>query len=284
MKQLEFQDIDAEYAAFVEKFRPKKTTDDCYTPANVYAAVRAWAVREYNLAGREIVRPFWPGEDYQRRDYPDGCVVIDNPPFSIIARIVRWFYARRIDYFLFSPYLTNLGIGAGGAGVNHIIAPCSVLYENGATVDTAFVTNLGADFIRSAPDLMDAIDAANDVNLKAVRRTLPKYVFPDCVLTSAAVGYMCKHHTPFAVRRDECEFIRKLDAQGKDGGIFGSGYLLSRRCALRRAAAERAAAERAAAERAAAERAAAERAAAERVELSSRERAMLDLLEPKHTP
>ena len=278
---MEFQDIDAEYAAFVDKFKPKKTTDDCYTPANVYDAVRAWAVREYNLAGREIVRPFWPGEDYQRRDYPAGCVVIDNPPFSIISRIVRWFYARRIDYFLFSPYLTNLGIGAGGAGVNHVIAPCSVLYENGATVDTAFVTNLGADFIRSAPDLLDAIDAANNVNLKASRRMLPKYVFPDCILTSAAVGYMCKHHTPFAVRRDECEFIRKLDAQGKDGCIFGSGYLLSSRCALRRAAAERAAAERAAAERAAAERAAAERAAAIVWELSARERALQALIDKR---
>ena len=242
MRQMEFQDIDAEYAAFVEKFTPKKTTDDCYTPANVYDAVRAWAVREYNLAGREIVRPFWPGENFERRDYPAGCVVIDNPPFSILARIVRWFCARRIDYFLFSPYLTNLGIGAGSAHVRHVIAPCSVMYENGARVDTSFVTNMGDDFIRSAPDLMDALDAANDVNLKKVRRSLPKYVFPDCVLTSADVGYMCKHHTPFAVSREECEFIRRLDAQGKDGGIFGAGYLLGSRCALRRAAAERAAA------------------------------------------
>ena len=247
MKQMEFQDIDAEYAAFVEKFKPKKTTDDCYTPANVYAAVRDWAVREYRLEGREIVRPFWPGENFERRDYPDGCVVIDNPPFSILSRIVRHFYARRIDYFLFSPYLTNLGIGAGGAGVNHVIAPCTVLYENGAEVDTSFVTNLGDVFIRSAPDLMDAITAADDENRKATRRSLPKYVFPDCVLTSANVGYMCKHHTPFAVRREECTLIRRLDAQGTGGSIFGSGYLLGTRCALRRAAAERAAAERAAA-------------------------------------
>lgn len=29
----------SEYDAFVEKFKPKKTTDDCYTPANVYDAV-----------------------------------------------------------------------------------------------------------------------------------------------------------------------------------------------------------------------------------------------------
>ena len=28
-----------EYEDFVEKFKPKKTTDDCYTPPNVYEEV-----------------------------------------------------------------------------------------------------------------------------------------------------------------------------------------------------------------------------------------------------
>ena len=246
------QQIFLDYDAFLEKFKPKKTTDDCYTPPNIYEAVKTWAVEEYSLQGREVVRPFWPGAEFDTVEYPAGCVVIDNPPFSILSQIVRWYYAQKIDYFLFSPYLTNLGIGAGGAGVNHVIAPCSVLYENGATVDTAFVTNLGTDFICSAPDLMDAIDAANDKNLKASKKSLPKYVYPDHVITSAAVGYMCKHHTPFALKRSECAFIRKMDAQGSNG-IFGAGYLLSERAAAKRAAAERAAAERAAAERAAAQ-------------------------------
>ena len=242
-----------DYDGFLEKFKPKKTTDDCYTPANVYEAVLGWVAREYFRAEpqmrgertfigeREVVRPFWPGKEFDCAEYPDGCVVVDNPPFSILSKIVRWYYSQKINYFLFSPYLTNLGVGAGGAGVNHIIAPCSVLYKNGATVDTAFVTNLGDDFIRSAPDLMDAIDAANDKNLASRRKPLPKYIYPDCVLTSAAVGYMCKHHTPFAVKRGDCAFIRKMDAQG-DGGIFGGGYLLSRSAAAERAAAERAAA------------------------------------------
>ena len=230
------QDTFIDYDGFLDKFKPKKTTDDCYTPPNVYEAVKAWAVKEYGLEGREVVRPFWPGGDYMACDYPAGCVVIDNPPFSIIGKIVRWYYAQEIDYFLFAPYLTNLGIGAGEAGVNHIIAPCDVLYENGAAVGTAFVTNMGDAFIRSAPDLMDAIEAANDENLKASRQTLPKYVYPPELLTSAAVGYMCKHHTPFAVTRGDCAFVRKLDAQG-DKGIFGAGCLLSERAAAERAAA-----------------------------------------------
>ena len=32
-----------DYEGFVEKFKPKKTTDDCYTLPAVYEAVKAWA-------------------------------------------------------------------------------------------------------------------------------------------------------------------------------------------------------------------------------------------------
>lgn len=38
-----------DYLGFVEKFQPKKTTDDCYTPAPVYDAVLGWAAREYGI-------------------------------------------------------------------------------------------------------------------------------------------------------------------------------------------------------------------------------------------
>lgn len=252
-----------DYDGFLDKFKPKKTTDDCYTPPNIYETVKAWAVKEYALESREIVRPFWPGGDYETFDYPAGCVVIDNPPFSIISAICKFYHAQKIDYFLFSPYLTNFGIGAGGYGVNHVIAPCTVTYENGAKVDTCFVTNLGGDFIRSAPDLMDAIQAAEDANAAKNKRTLPKYEYPDAVITSAKVGWFCKHHTPYAVRREDCAFIRSLDAQG-DNAIFGGGYLLS--------------------EQAAAERAAAEQAAAHRWKLSPRERELQKLLNKKGTP
>ncbi len=30
--QLTLGDADAEYSAFLEKFKPRNTTDDCYTP------------------------------------------------------------------------------------------------------------------------------------------------------------------------------------------------------------------------------------------------------------
>ena len=37
------------YDQFVDKFKPKLTTDDCYTPAAVYDAVAGWVAKEYKL-------------------------------------------------------------------------------------------------------------------------------------------------------------------------------------------------------------------------------------------
>ena len=56
------------YEQFVEKFKPKKTTDDCYTPPLVYEAIKQWACAEYGISPEKIVRPFWPGGDYEQFD------------------------------------------------------------------------------------------------------------------------------------------------------------------------------------------------------------------------
>ena len=69
------------YEEFVNKFKPKLTTDDCYTPPRTFNAVLGWVIKEYKLTDETpILRPFWPGADYQAADYPAGCVVVDNPP------------------------------------------------------------------------------------------------------------------------------------------------------------------------------------------------------------
>ncbi len=94
------------YEDFVEKFKPKKTTDDCYTPSAVYDAVRQWVIDKYNLQSREIVRPFYPGGDYENYQYSPDCVVIDNPPFSIFSKICKFYLDRDIKFFLFAPHLT----------------------------------------------------------------------------------------------------------------------------------------------------------------------------------
>lgn len=36
-----------DYDGFVEKFKPKLTTDDCYTPPQIYEIIKNWAVERY---------------------------------------------------------------------------------------------------------------------------------------------------------------------------------------------------------------------------------------------
>lgn len=236
-----------DYDGFVEKFKPKKTTDDCYTPPEVYDAVLSWVRREYDLGDAPIIRPFYPGGDYQAAEYPDGCVVVDNPPFSIYSKIVRWYLARGIRFFLFAPNMTCIVSNTVGQ-VCYIVTVSQITYANGAKVPTAFATNLEPQTaIRTAPDLRQAVAAAR-VSKGA---TVSKYIYPDTVVTSANFGRLAdiNFHIPSA----EAAYVSNIDAQRqKKRSTYGAALLIS--------------------ERAAAERAAAERAAAYKLELSDRER------------
>lgn len=125
------------YEEFVEKFKPKCTTDDCYTPPEIYEVVLNWAKKHLPIEGREVVRPFYPGGDYQAYNYPENCVVIDNPPFSIFAKICDWYNEHGISFLLFAPGLTSIR-----DGYTFIGACAPITYENGANVNTSFVTNI----------------------------------------------------------------------------------------------------------------------------------------------
>ena len=276
--QLSLADESPEYREFVEKFKPKKTTDDCYTPPEIYEAILAYVVERYGIDEKRVIRPFWPGADYMRLEYPDGCTVVDNPPFSIISEIVAYYLGRGVPFFVFAPGLTCLASRKTVMRCNHIVCDATITYANGAQVKTGFITNLDDGIVLEAsPELGDIINAVDDElrHRDAVR--LPRYEYPDHVITAAKAQWFAAHHTPFVVRAEDCTPIGSLDAMG-DKGIFGGGLLLSERAAAELAAAERAAAERAAAERAAAERAAAERAAAKKWRLSEREMAVVRML------
>ena len=267
------------YDEFVEKFKPKKTTDDCYTPPEVYEVIKGWACERYGIDPEKVVRPFYPGGDYERFDYSGGKVVVDNPPFSILTQICEFYVNNGIPFFLFCPTLTGFGSKRLAMLTCHIICGCQIVYENGASVNTSFVTSYGGDVVaKTAPELRELVDAKVDELRKRGKTELPKYEYPDEVVTAAIMGRWSKYGVEFEVRRTDCLPISELDAQ-KEGGqsIYGNGLLLSER-----AAAERAAAERAAAERAAAERAAAERAAAQRFTLSDREREIVRSLGERH--
>nr|DAF73995.1 MAG TPA: DNA N-6-adenine-methyltransferase [Bacteriophage sp.] len=247
MEQMTLFNDNPAYAAFVEKFNPRKTTDDCYTPPLVYETVKGWACKEYDIDPDNIVRPFYPGGDYERYDYPDGCTVLDNPPFSILSRIYRFYLERGIRFFLFAPSLTALSGKDTCMEMTHIICDADITYANGAVVRTAFVTNLGGDVVaRTAPDLHRIIEAAMVKIRQEARKEQPKYQYPEHILTAAMLQKYSKYGIDFEVRRGDCVSISKLDAQAERGKtIFGSGLLLSDAKAAERAAAERAAAERA---------------------------------------
>ena len=255
-----------EYDAFVDKFKPKLTTDDCYTPQNIYETIRDWAVEHYGLQGTQVVRPFYPGGDYEHETYPDGCVVIDNPPFSILSQICRFYMERGIRFFLFAPALTLFSIAAGTC--NYLPMSCRITYENGADVRTSFVTNLGAWKIEMAPELWALVDAANTQNTHEGSVELPGYTYPDCVMTPIRIAPTSRWMA-LRIPASDASFARALDAQREQGKtIYGASFLLS----------EKATAEKAAAEKAAAEKAAAEKAAAHVWELSDREKAIVAAL------
>ena len=246
------------YEGFVDKFKPKLTTDDCYTPPKIYEAVRDWACAKYGIDPAKIVRPFYPGGDFETFDYSDDCVVLDNPPFSILSKICGFYLDRRISFFLFAPSLTALGGALTAMRMNHIFCDANIVYENGAKVNTSFVTSFGGDIVaQTAPDLGKTLRRLNDEARHAAAKHLPKYEYPAHVLTAAMMQQYALREIDFEVRRGECVRIAGLDSQKeKKKTIFGGGLLLS---------------DKKAAERLAAERLAAERLAAERWELSERE-------------
>lgn len=236
----------ADYEAFTDKFKHKLTTDDCYTPPKVYEAVKNWACAKYGIDPAKIVRPFYPGGDYESFDYSNGAVVVDNPPFSILSKICAFYLDRGIPFFLFAPSLTAFGGRSVVMRMNHIICDAEIVYENGAVVKTAFVTSYGGDIVaQTAPELGRAVQDTV-YRLKAEKaRTLPKYEYPDNVVTAAMLQRYSKYGIDFKVRRDECTAIAKLDAQAEVGkAIFGGGLLLSEQKAAEKAAAEKAAAEK----------------------------------------
>ena len=236
----EISEEDEEYQEFLEKFKLKKTTDDCYTPAPVYEKVAQYVAETYNLDPVSFVRPFYPGGDYQNEKYPKGCVVVDNPPFSIMAEILNFYNERGIRFFLFAPTLTLFS--SSSSSCTALPCTCAVIYENGASVNTSFLTNLEPKHIRlrSAPKLQAMVQEGIDEFAKTLKRSLPKYSYPPYIITSTFVGILSRLGIEFSVPVRESESISGLDAQKPSGkAIFGKGYIVSEAVKAEREKAER---------------------------------------------
>ena len=234
-----------DYDSFVKKFdlERAKTTDDCYTPPAIYEAVLDWLKNKVDLSGKEIMRPFYPGGDYKKELYHSNCVVVDNPPFSILSEIATFYIDMGVKFFLFAPALTLTSASIAGrkdVDVTYIVCGVTVTYANGAKVNTSFVSNLFGDVrLWCCHELYRAVKDVNDQLLQEKKANLPKYVYPNNVTSAALLSKIAKG-ADLKIMKDDCYQISQLQSQKRLGkSIFGNGFLLSEKAAAEKAAAEK---------------------------------------------
>ena len=195
----------------------KLTTDDCCTPDDVYDIVLDWVIDKHNLQdGTKIVRPFYPGGNYKEFDYPTDCVVIDNPPFSILASIRKWYMKQGIKYFLYKKHEDCL-----------VITERKITYTNGALVNTSFVTNLDdKNAIVTAPDLSLLLKQAKSQEVKSSKRIEKKY--PKNVVSLATLGSLVRRGQSVTIPKNACCTIREIEAEKRAGlESFGRKLLVA---------------------------------------------------------
>lgn len=76
-----------DYGGFVEKFKPKRTTDDCYTPPEVYAVVLDYVRERWGVDEADVARLFWPDDDFE----------------SFVGEGVRWHHHSPFPVSLLPP-------------------------------------------------------------------------------------------------------------------------------------------------------------------------------------
>lgn len=225
----EIDETDPEYQAFVDKYKVKKTTDDCYTPEHVYDAVATFVCEEFGLKRSQFKRPFYPGGDYQKEKYAVGEVVVDNPPFSIISEIVSFYDERNIPFFLFAPHLTLFSERASKF-CTFLPVGVTITYENGALINTSFITNLyDSDIVLySAPKLYKLVKEAEQKAKNNIKERLPIYRYDDHIVFTHHIDKIAEAGLEFTLHRGEGVLLSKLDSQAEVGkGLFGRAFLLN---------------------------------------------------------
>ena len=224
-----------DYESFVAKFKDNpKTTDDTFTPQDVYEAVVKYVGTVVDLSDMVICRPFFPGGDYENAYYPDNGIVIDNPPFSIFTKICAFYTVRKIPFFLFGPGLT---ISSCCKYCTAVIIENQIEFQNGAKVKCNFASNLFGDtLVMTAPKLAKLIRKCPSQNTKV---NLTKYVYPDELLSISDMQTIAGGNISFSVSRHEAVIISGLDnhPNGK-GALFGDHFLVEPNKAAAKAAAK----------------------------------------------
>lgn len=215
-----------EYYDWLSKFEKRNTSDDTFTPPAVYDVVLDYVDKHIiSLNGMTVERPFYPNGDYQAhaKNYDEKTLVIDNPPFSILSKIIDFYVANNIKFFLFAPALTVFTT-IKKRSATAIICNADIVYDNKARVRTAFVTNLCGDVVvKTAPELYQKFDELNEKN----KVNLPKYEYPNHVLTVNRLQKMVKAGIYFEVTKNQCQNVGRLDSQkAYKKALFGGGLLI----------------------------------------------------------
>lgn len=206
-----------DYAAYVKKFLPNYvyTTDDTFTPPKVYQAVIDWLTMEGKTQGRRILRPFYPGGDFEAIDYQPGDFVVDNPPFSQMSRIVRFYQEHKIDFFLF--YDRRYSLSYLRDGLTLIYINEGIEFENGALIVPAFVTNVfDGSAVYSSKTLNEMIKAGQ------VKQTEPRNEYPDDVFSFTIFEKIAKLRDYIIPHGNIARVKKLIDKSGRVWSTFGS--------------------------------------------------------------
>lgn len=214
-----------DYESYIKKFEGKKTTDETYTPRDVFEAVLQYVGEIYDLKGKQILRPFYPGGDFERAEYPADGVVIDNPPFSIFKKIVSFYAARKIPFFLFGPGMTILNVFKYCSVV--IVSP-AIRFENGANVRCNFATNLFEQKqVTTATRLTKLLkQCASQQNANSIKL----YEYPEEVLSVSDLQTIANGTDDFSITEKETVIIESLNGRK----LFGTHLLIGFKKALRK--------------------------------------------------
>lgn len=212
-----------DYESFLAKFQyQEKTTDDTYTPKDVYEAVVEYVGTVVDLSDKVILRPFYPGGDFENAEYPENGIVIDNPPFSIFTKICAWYTAREIPFFLFGPALTIFSVCDFCTAV---IISHSITFENKIASNCNFASNLYGDtIVTTAPYLNDLLEQCPSQGEKV---NLPSYEYPAELLSVSDLQSIARGGILFSVKRDESMVVRSIDNHPKSG-LFGNHLLIAK--------------------------------------------------------
>lgn len=207
-----------DYEGFLAKFTDNpKTTDDCFTPRDVFEAVVKYVGTIIDMSDKVVLRPFFPGGDYEHAEYPENGVVIDNPPFSMFTKIVAFYSMHKIPFFLFGPGMT---ITSACRFCTAVFVDNNIIWENGAIVRVDFASNLYGDLIATtAPLLHQWLQQCPS----QIKTGLPSFAYPAEVVRVSDFHVICSGDIDYQLRRDEVQPMRKLD--NKDN-MFGEFFLV----------------------------------------------------------